>query len=96
MLMAGLLLLSLNVHANGVIAETTNDGGGQIVLTDIPCKTQPNTMIAYSYLKNGRSMLACWASDDKRVFIKWPDDDLTSYPLEIFIPVNKPKNGKWL
>jgi hypothetical protein len=53
-------------------------------------------MIAYSYLKNGRSMLACWASDDKRVFIKWPDDDLTSYPLEIFIPVNKPKNGKWL
>ena len=49
--MVVLLLLSLNAHAKGVIAETPNKGGGAIALTDIPCKTQVGSFIAYSYLE---------------------------------------------
>ncbi len=94
--MVVLLLLSLNAHAKGVIAETPNKGGGAIALTDIPCKTQVGSFIAYSYLENGKSSLACWTSDDSRVFIKWPDNDLTSYPIEIFNMKKRFVNGQWI
>ena len=79
-----LLLLSLNAHARGVIAEVNNEGGGSIAITDMKCTTVPNTFIAYAYAENGRSMLGCWSSDDSRVFIRWSDGDLRSYPLDIF------------
>ena len=80
----GLLLLSLNVHAKGVIAEVINDIGGSIALTDIKCTTIAGTFVAYSYAKNGQSILGCWSSDDARVFVRWSDGDLRSYPIELF------------
>lgn len=96
LLMAGLLILSLNVHASGVIAETPNQGGGSIALLDMECKTRNGTFIAYSYLKDGRSMMGCWTTDsDSRVFIHWSDGDLRSYPIEMF-NLKKKMNGKYL
>lgn len=84
MLIMALLLLSLNVHAKGVIAEIFNDGGGSIALTDMKCTTIAGTFIAYSYIKGGQSILGCWSSDDTRVFVRWSDGDLRSYPIELF------------
>lgn len=79
-----LLLLSLNVSAAGVIAEVINDGGGSIALTDIKCTTIAGTFVAYSYIQNGQSILGCWSSDDTRVFVRWSDGDIRSYPIEVF------------
>jgi hypothetical protein len=84
MLIMVLLLLSLNAHAKGVIAEVINDSGGSIALTDMKCTTIAGTFIAYSYAKNGQSILGCWSSDDTRVFVRWSDGDLRSYPIELF------------
>ena len=82
-LLVVLSILSLNANA-GVIAETINKGGGSIVLTDMKCTTIKDTYVAYSYLADGRSILGCWSGDGSRVFVKWSDGDLTSYPIGIF------------
>ena len=94
LLLAALLILSLNVSVAGVVAEVVNQGGGSIALTDIKCKNTPNTFIAYTYISNGKSLLGCWAADDYRVFVRWDDGDVRSYPLDSFsLPKNKqPKN----
>lgn len=95
-LMAGLLILSLNVNAAGVIAETANQGGGVIALLDMECKTKKGLFIAYSYLQTGQSMMGCWTTDNTdRVFIEWSDGDLRSYPISMFT-MKKKSNGKYL
>jgi len=82
-LLAALLTLSLNASA-AVVAETVNQGGGTIALTDVKCTRIQNTFIAYTYISNGQSLLGCWTSEGNRIFIHWNDGDLRSYPLEGF------------
>lgn len=95
--MVVLLLLSLSVHASGVIAEVQNNGGGSIALLDMECKTAPGTFVAYTYLKGGQSLLGCWTTDSSdRVFIQWSDGDLRSYPIGMFNLKKKLINGKWI
>lgn len=96
LLMAGLLILSLSVHAKGIIAEMPNQGGGNISLTDIACTSIKNTFIAYSNLPNGKSILGCWASDDDNVFVRWSDGDLRSYPIINFQLKQKTNGKNWL
>ena len=83
LLLVVLSILSLNASA-GIIAEASNKGGGSIALTDIKCTTVKDTYVAYSYLSNGQSLLGCWAGDGSRVFIRWSDGDVRSYPLDVF------------
>lgn len=78
-----LSILSLSVNA-AVVAEAVNQGGGSIALTDLKCTRIQNTFIAYTYISNGKSLMGCWTSEGDRVFIQWNDDDLRSYPLNIF------------
>lgn len=92
----GLLLLSLNVHASGIIAEMPNQGGGNISLTDIKCTTIKDTFIAYSNLPNGKSILGCWASDDDNVFVRWSDGDIRQYPSNSFTIKQNKANRGWL
>ena len=94
--MVVLLLLSLNVHANGVIAEMPNQGGGNISLTDIKCTTIKDTFVAYSNLPNGKSILGCWASDDDNVFVRWSDGDIRQYQIGSFIMKKRLVGGKWI
>ena len=90
------MILSLNVHANGVIAEAPNKGGGGIALLDMECKAKNGTFVAYSYLQDGRSMMGCWTTDNtSRVFIEWSDGDIRSYSIDSFNMKKKP-NGKYL
>lgn len=83
-LIMGLLLLSLNVNAAGIIAELENEGGGTIALTDIGCKTVVGANIAYSNHRNGKHILGCWVSDKENVYVKWSDGDIREYPWENF------------
>jgi len=96
MMMAALLLLSLNASAAGIIAEMPNQGGGNISLTDIKCTTIKDTFIAYSNLANGKSILGCWASDEDNVFVRWSDGDIRQYPVEAFMMKKRYVNGKWI
>ena len=96
MLMAALLLLSLNANAAGIIAEMPNDGGGYISLTDMKCTTIKDTFIAYSNLPNGKAVLGCWASDDDNVFVRWSDGDIRQYPIQFFTIKKRYVNGKWV
>lgn len=91
-LLAG-LLLATNVSA-AVIAEANNSGGGRLVLTDTPCTTNSGA-VAYSTLATGRTLMGCWAVDDLYVHIRWQDNDLRSYPIEIWrlIDDNKDRIG---
>ena len=96
MLMAGLLLLSLNVHASGIIAEMPNQGGGNISLTDIKCTTIKDTFIAYANSSSGRSILGCWASDEDYVLVRWSDGDIRQYLIESFTIKKRLIGGKWI
>jgi hypothetical protein len=73
-----------------------NQGGGNISLTDIKCTTIKDTFVAYSNMADGRSILGCWAADDDRVFVRWSDGDIRSYPINAFMLKKKYSGGKWL
>jgi len=83
LLLAVLSILSLNASA-AVVAEMINQGGGTIALTDAKCTKIQNTFVAYSYIASGQSLLGCWTFEGDRVFILWNDNDLRSYPLDMF------------
>lgn len=81
-LLCALLLLPLAVVAKPV-AETSNQGGGRIVLTDDYCN-DGKFKLAYSQMNGASTLLGCWGVDNTFVHIRWYDGDLRSYPLEGF------------
>lgn len=92
-LLAVLLTLSLSVNA-AVVAEAVNQGGGSIALTDVKCNSIQGAFISYTYLSNGKSLMGCWVVETNRVFIKWDDGDLRSYPLDAFRqPASRSRNS---
>jgi hypothetical protein len=60
------------------------------------CKSKNGTFIAYSYMKDGRSLMGCWTTDNtNRVFIEWSDGDIRSYPMDSF-NMKKKSSGRML
>ena len=81
-LLIALLLLPLIAVAKP-IAETNNQGGGKIVLTNDKCN-DPNFKLAYSQMNGASTLLGCWGMDNTFIHIRWYDGDLRSYPIEGF------------
>ena len=81
-LLALLIIFSYNSHAD--TWTTTNDGGGQIVLTQTVCSQNKNTSVVFSQLNNAKTMFGCWFVTDGFVMVTWSDGDIRSYPIEIF------------
>ena len=81
-LLIALLLLPLVATAKP-IAETNNQGGGRIVLTNDKCN-DPNFKLAYSQMNGASTLLGCWGMDNTFIHIRWYDGDLRSYPIEGF------------
>ena len=77
------LFMALSVQAK-VIAESSNKGGGKMVVTDELCNDGKNKM-AYSVMNGAQTLMGCWAYDDSYIHIRWYDGDLRSYPLENWI-----------
>ena len=63
------------------IAETRNQGGGRIILTDELCN-DGKFKLAYTQMNGASTLLGCWGMDNTFVHIRWYDGDLRSYPLE--------------
>jgi hypothetical protein len=82
----------LNVARADTVATLKNQGGGQIVLTDIKCRTMSG-MVAYGTHPNNSTLFGCWFLDDIFVHITWSDGDTRSYPRTAgwYFPNAKPK-----
>ena len=60
-----LMVVSVNVSANGVTAQGMKDNGVIISLTDQPCKIK-DSFVAYSIEMDGYTTLGCWAADESK------------------------------
>jgi hypothetical protein len=89
LLMAALLVLSLNANAE-VIASMNNQGGGKIVLTSTTCPSS-NLYVAYSYTQSGHTIMGCWTTSGDRVMVDW-SGDIRSYPANAFVVTPKGKS----
>ena len=73
------------------IAESVNDSGGKLVLTDQPSRhCAKDALLAYTSGQRGEgAIFGCWTLDDpdkpRTVFIMWLDDrEVYTYPAGIF------------
>lgn len=85
------LMLSIGIQtAYATEYAATNKGGGEMRLTEVPCKN-PNMSIIYSFSKTGQAMYGCWFYKDQMVHVTWSDGDSSIFPAESFREVKKTK-----
>jgi hypothetical protein len=75
------LVVSVSTAEAKIIAETNNNGGGKMVITDEKCRDNVN-LLAYSVHPKTSTLFGCWLHDDNYIHIKWYDNDIRSYPIE--------------
>ena len=66
------------------IATAPTKDGGEIRLTDTPCKGYPSLLRATITTSNNKLITGCWALLDGLVIVAWDDGDRTSYKPEGF------------
>ena len=84
------LVVSVSTAEAKIIAETYNQGGGKIVITDEKCRDKTN-LLAYAVTPSTSTLLGCWVHDENYIHIKWYDNDLRSYPMELWQMKTQPK-----
>lgn len=77
-----LMLISAACFAE-TVATSENQGGGLMVLTDIPCKDK-RTFVVYSQQPRTKTITGCWFTDDQFVHVVWQDGDFRSYSFGIW------------
>lgn len=82
------LLVTFNAQAKPML-EANNNGGGKIILTDEYCNDKVHKL-AFSQMNNTSTLLGCWAGDGQFVHIRWYDNDLRSYPYNIWRVIDNP------
>lgn len=79
------ILYALSVSATAAtIATAATKEGGEIRLTDTPCKGYPSLLRATITTSNNKLITGCWALLDGLVIVAWDDGDRTSYKPEGF------------
>ena len=53
--------------------ETSNTGGGKIVLTDRECQGFAPLKKAYAYISSGLTVEGCWGYIDNKVHVYYPE-----------------------
>lgn len=81
-LLIGLLLVSGSVMADTWVMS--NQGGGQIVLTDRLCKGMKYTYYAYTHTPQSYSD-GCWALIDRKVHVVWEGGHRRVYEMNDFV-----------
>lgn len=67
-----------------IIGSFPNKDGGEIVLSSELCKQETTRRIAYITSGGGRiTLFGCWQLIGEKVFIKYSDGDLFTYPVEL-------------
>ena len=94
--MKGLLAVLLAGLSISVLADsyaTPNKNGGEIVITDKPCKGYKNLRYAYSYSDTGKTFSGCWSLIDDRVHLIYDDGTVYTYSAESFYKKSTDKKG---
>lgn len=66
------ILLALPAQASEYEEMTlANDGGGEIVLTNLPCKDRQSLLLAYTYTEGGNYESGCWTLLKDKVHVIW-------------------------
>lgn len=87
-----LLFAFVTVDARAAtVATLPNKGGGQIVLTDIKCRSMSGN-VAYGTHPNMSTLFGCWFADDIFVHVTWSDGDTRSYPINAGWVFPRPKS----
>jgi hypothetical protein len=72
-----------------VLAQTGNNLGGKIVITDVKCTTGAG-YVAYSTNPKGETLLGCWVHDDSFIHILWNNsNNPNSYPYNGWVMSKK-------
>jgi len=101
------LLLTLGVHTAQAeaIAQSPNEGGGFIVLTNEVCvvskKTYSELRRVYSYTQSGLTQEGCYMLEDDTVVVMWESGNKRRYAASGFTLINRgkqindaPRNGR--
>ena len=71
--------------------ETTNKGGGKIVLTDEYCNDN-RYRLAYATHPDIETQMGCWTADNSSIHIKWYEGELRSYNYSGWVDLRKKKS----
>jgi len=95
-IIALLLTLGINTAQAEAIAQSQNEGGGFIVLTNEVCvvnkKTFSELRRVYSYTQSGLTQEGCFMLEDDTVVVVWESGNKRRYAASGFILVNRGKN----
>jgi len=74
-------------NANSVVlAFSSNDAGGKIVLTQTKCEKAPS-FVAYTTSSEGKIDYGCWTNDELYIFINWEKNGLSNYTFDKFVAI---------
>ena len=93
--MKRLLIALLMIPTMGkaeALFETSNRGGGKIVLTDEYC-SDGERRLAYATHPNSDTQLGCWTADSSHIHVKWYDSPLRSYDYTGWVDKRKKKSN---
>ena len=82
------LLICMLLISSSAMADTwvmPNQGGGQVVLTDRPCKGYKSLFYAYTYTSRFYAD-ACWALLDGKVHVVYEKGEKRVYEMNDFTP----------
>ena len=81
------ILLSLSLVFSfcnaATIGISTNQVGGSVVLTDVPCKDK-KTWLVYTTSPYSSTLFGCFFWDDSFIHVIWSDGTTRSYPFNGF------------
>jgi hypothetical protein len=84
-----LLLIAVPATAHNLM-KASNEGGGDIVLTDTwvdGCTKEQRVIFLTS--KEGYMLYGCWELSGEYVFVRWQDNDVMVYSLKDFTAIPK-------
>ena len=88
-----LLTLSINTAQAEAIAQSPNEGGGFIVLTNEICvigkKTFNELRRVYGYTSRGDTQEGCFMLEDETVVVVWDSGNKKRYPASGFTLINR-------
>lgn len=89
------LALAAAPAAAAIVATTSNDAGGQIVLTDIAGECRAGSKVAFTRAPGGRSAFGCWTYMEGFIVVRYNDGDMRTYNANDFV-VTKQAKGQQL
>ena len=74
---------SIQQPTNVVVAFSSNDAGGKIVLTHTKCERSVS-FVAYTTAQDGKIDYGCWTYDELYIVINWEKNGLNNYTFDRF------------